>query len=110
MKDKIDNVKIQANNVLNELFRTREDSIYNFTDNERKLLSKKSKDYSNIYIAIDNIPDGFVETINGIKTSIENYIETFNEIQGIENEKFYKEGFSYAIQLILECINNKHEL
>ena len=110
MKNKIDNVELKANNLLNELFGTREDSIYNFTDNERKLLSKKSKDYSNIYIAIDNIPDGFVETINGIKTSIENYIETLNEIQGIENEKFYKEGFSDAIQLILECINNKHEL
>ena len=110
MKNKIDNVELKANNLLNELFRTREDSIYNFTDNERKLLSKKSKDYSNIYIAIDNIPDGFIETINGIKTSIENYIETLNEMQGFENEKFYKEGFSDAIQLILECINNKHEL
>ena len=110
MKNKIDNVELKANNLLNELFRTREDSIYNFTDNERKLLSKKSKDYSKIYIAIDNIPDGFIETINGIKTSIENYIETLNEIQGIENEKFYEEGFSDAIQLILECINNKHEL
>ena len=110
MKNKIDNVELKANNLLNELFRTREDSIYNFTYNERKLLSKKSKDYSNIYIAIDNIPDGFIETINGIKTSIENYIETLNEIQGIENEKFYEEGFSDAIQLILECINNKHEL
>ena len=110
MKNKIDNVELKANNLLNELFRTREDSIYNFTDNERKLLSKKSKDYSNICIAIDNIPDGFIETINGIKTSIENYIETLNEIQGIENEKFYEEGFSDAIQLILECINNKHEL
>ena len=98
MKNKIDNVELKANNLLNELF------------NERKLLSKKSKDYSNIYIAIDNIPDGFIETINGIKTSIENYIETLNEIQGIENEKFYEEGFSDAIQLILECINNKHEL
>ena len=31
-------------------------------------------------------------------------------MQGFENEKFYKEGFSDAIQLILECINNKHEL
>ena len=110
MKNKIDNVELKANNLLNELFRTREDSIYNFTYNERKILSKKSKDYSNIYIAIDNIPDGFIETINGIKTSIENYIETLNEIQGIENEKFYEEGFSDAIQLILECINNKHEL
>ena len=110
MKNKIDNVELKANNLLNELFRTREDSIYNFTDNERKLLSKKSKDYSNIYIAIDNIPDGFIETINGIKTSIENYIETLNEIQGIENEKFYQQGFSYEIKLILKCINNKHEL
>ena len=38
MKNKIDNVELKANNLLNELFRTREDSIYNFKDNERKLL------------------------------------------------------------------------
>ena len=35
MKDIINNVKLQANDLLNELFRTREDTIYNFTENER---------------------------------------------------------------------------
>ena len=34
MKDIINNVKLQANDLLNELFRTREDTIYNFTENE----------------------------------------------------------------------------
>ena len=32
MKDIINNVKLQANDLLNELFRTREDTIYNFTE------------------------------------------------------------------------------
>ncbi len=70
MKNKINNIGLKTENLLSEFFRAREEEIYNFTDIERKLLSKKSKDYSKIYIAIENIPDVFVETITEIKTSM----------------------------------------
>ena len=96
--------EFEENDLLDKIFRAREEEIYEFKEEERKLLSKKSQDYQKIYIAIENIPDSFVETINGIKTSIENYIETLNEIQGIENEKFYKTGFSDAVNLITKCL------
>lgn len=102
------------NNLLNKIFEQREIEIYEIKQNERKLLLQKSKEYSNIFISINNIPNAFKETRKGIKDNITKYLETFNEIQGIENEKFYKEGFSDAIKLILDCcvINtnkkNKH--
>lgn len=94
---------INSTELIKELFRTREEEIYcNITTQEKKLFLKKSENYSKIYDAIDNIPDAFVETITGIKNSLQNYLEIINEIQGFENEKFYKEGFSDAINLILE--------
>lgn len=75
------------------------------------VISKRAEDYSKLYTSLENIPDAFVETNRQIKTNIENYIETLNNIQGIENEKFYSAGFSDAINLIVECLlkdtNNK---
>ena len=61
------------------------------------------------YCATAQIRNGSV-VVSVELPSLAESIETLNEIQGIENEKFYEEGFSDAIQLILECINNKHEL
>ncbi|MBS5863802.1 MAG: hypothetical protein KIC54_03835 [Clostridium sp.] len=95
-------------NLLSKIFEQREDELYEIKNNERKLISQKSKDYSNIDIAIDNLPDTLTETRKGIKDSIEKYLERLNEIQGIENEKFYKEGFSDAIKLIFSCCGNEN--
>lgn len=92
--------------MLNKIFEQREEELYSFTAEEKEKISKKSKDYHNIYIAINNIPDAFIETIEGIKTSIETYLETLNDVQGFENEKFYQAGFSDAINLILNCVSN----
>lgn len=89
--------------LLNKIFEQRENEIYEIKNNERKLFSQKTKDYLGIDIALENLPDDFIETRKGIKDSIEKYLETLNEIQGIENEKFYKEGFSDAIKLIFSC-------
>ena len=89
--------------LLNKIFEQRENEIYEIKNNERKLYSQKTKDYSGIDIAIENLPDAFTETRKVIKDSIEKYLETLNEIQGIENEKFYKEGFSDAVKLIFNC-------
>lgn len=102
---KNDNKKFYSDNdILNKIFEQRENEIYNISQNERELLAHKTKEYSNIFISIDNIPNGFAETRKCITNSIEKFLETTNEIQGIENEKFYKEGFSDAIKLIFNCI------
>lgn len=114
MKRENINSNIETKDILDKIFEQREEEIYNFTAEEREKLSKKSKQYNDIYIAIENIPDAFTETINGIKVSIENYLETLNSLQGIENKKFYREGFTDAINLFVKslCENteNKKEL
>ena len=110
-------INFEENNkkeLLDKIFKQREEEIYEIKNNERKLIFQKIKDYSNIDIAIDNLPDSFTKTSKGIKDSIEKYLETLNVIQGIENENFYKDGFSDAINLIFSCCgngtNNKKDL
>lgn len=103
MKSK--NNKFNNNDLLAKIFEQRENEIYKIKI-AKKLLLQRKKEYLDISIALDNIPNAFTETRKGIKDSIEKYLETINEIQGIENEKFYKEGFSDAIKLIFSCSNN----
>ena len=79
---KNDNKKFYSDNdILNKIFEQRENEIYEIKQNERKLLSQKFKEYSNIFVAIDNVPDAFIETRKCITDSIQKYIETTNEIQ-----------------------------
>lgn len=104
------NLQINTKDIIGRLLEKREEEIYNVKENEDEddLLKKQSKTYSDIYVAINNVPNAFVETKKGIEASIEKYLETLNEVQGIENEKFYRDGFSDAIQLIIECIGNNY--
>lgn len=108
--------KLNFNNIslLNELFEKREDNIYRITEQEKDLNKKQAQNYSKMYNAIDNIPEAFTETIKGIKESIETYLDSLSATQAMENEKFYKTGFSDAIQIFAECLcqnsDNKKEL
>lgn len=101
---KSNNIEIKS--MIDKIFEQREEELYTLTVEEREMLLKKSKNYSKIYTAIENIPQAFIETKEGIKASIENYLEILNDLQGIENKKFYQEGFSDAINLLLNCISN----
>lgn len=69
--------------------------------NINNLLETKNKAYENIDIAINNVPNGFVETRKMIKESIENYLNVLNLIGSYENEKFYKCGFCDGINMEL---------
>lgn len=108
------NFELEIKSILDLFFSQREDKIYQSTENEKELLQKKSEDYSKIYIALDNIPEVFEETRKGIETNIETYIDTLSSVQAMENEKFYKTGFSDAIKLITDCLcksaDNEKEL
>ena len=63
------------------------------------MLKKRKETYEIIDIAIDNIPDLFIESKKYIRESIEKYLEIANEIVGYENEKFYKAGFCDGMSL-----------
>lgn len=106
---KITNIKkLMSGSMLNEIFEKREDSINSITQEEKAeiqdLLLEKKNDYANILIAINNIPNAFVETRQKIKESVDTHLEVTNFIHGYDNEKFYKIGFSDAIQLMNECL------
>lgn len=91
--------------LLNDFFESREELIYhNITQNKQELHKKEYEDYSKIYTAINNIPNNFKLTIEMIKESIENYINTLTNVQAKENEIFYKTGFSDAFKLFTECL------
>lgn len=103
MKKNFNDFYDENKDILDKLFKQRENEIYSIRYNERKLLSQSNKEYNDIFIAINNIPNGFTETRNKIQNSITKYLEKLNRFQGMENEKFYKEGFSDAINLIFGC-------
>lgn len=104
MKKTNDNSPIA--DILNEIFEKREDLIYTLTPNEKNQALKKSETYTTIQIAIDNIPDDFVQIRKGIENSVDTHLEYLNELQGNENEKFYKQGFADAINLFINCMQN----
>lgn len=104
------NLQISTKDIIGMILEQREEELYNTKIVEKDLTQKQSENYSNIYTAIDNVPDAFVETKKGIEISIEKYLEILNEIQGIENEKFYREGFSDAINLIINCISKNSDI
>ncbi len=110
MKHKTNQFIYEEKEMLKNIFEKRENDIYNITESERELNKKKTKDYEKIDIAIDNIPNGFKEVRQGMKASVENYIDTLSLIQSNENEKFYKAGFSDAVKLIVDCLCQKKEL
>ena len=63
-----------------KLFHKREDNISNRTLEEREqikqLLNKNNKDYENILIAIDNVPEFFGETRKLLKKNVDIKLET----------------------------------
>lgn len=110
MKNNFNDFNDENKDILDKLFKQRENEIYNITKKERKIVTQYNKEYNNIFVSINNIPNGFTETRNNIQSSITKYLEKINEFQGMENEKFYKEGFSDAINLILDCTKKNTDM
>ena len=103
MKTNLNDFYNENKDTLDKLFKQRENEIYNIRKKERKIVKQYNKEYNDIFVSINNIPNGFTETRNNIQSSLTKYLEKLNEFQGMENEKFYKEGFSDAINLIFNC-------
>ena len=72
--------ELLSDDIVSELFHKREDSISNRTLEEREqikqLLNKNNKDYENILIAIDNVPEFFGETRKLLKKNVDIKLET----------------------------------
>lgn len=98
--------KLESNTILSNIFDNKEEQLYAKIEKYKKIEMNKSKKIS--YDIINQKLEDNLPNCEDIKKYIEEYFNQENLISSYENEKFYKEGFSDAIQLILECIGNNY--
>ena len=95
--------------ILETIFREREEELYTERGKKEDLEIKKIKedypvDYDRLLIAIKNLPPNFHNTREGIIEALENYLTRETLIMAHDNEKFYKAGFCDGVRTILESI------
>lgn len=92
--------------VLDNLFESRETNLYVLTKEDKKKienLTKNNDTYEELFNIIEELPSD-TNKLEKVRDSLDSYIDRINIASSYENEKFYKFGFSDAINLILECI------
>ena len=92
--------------VLNQLFVSKEESICALNEYDNKRIKELTKDNDTYQMLLDKLEDLSDDDISKskVKDSLESYIDKVNVIGSYENEKFYKIGFTYAMNLVFECI------
>lgn len=92
--------------VLNQLFVSKEEKIYALNEYDNKRIKELTKDNDTYQMLLDKIEDLSDDEIlkSKVKDSLESYIDKVNVIDSYENEKFYKIGFTDAMNLVFECI------
>lgn len=92
--------------VLDNLFESRETNLYVLTEEDKKKienLTKNNDTYEKLFNVIEELSSD-TNKLEKVRDSLDSYIDRINIANSYENEKFYKIGFSDAINLILECI------
>ena len=95
--------------VLNDLFVSREENICALTEFDKKSIKELTKDNNTYQMLLDKLEDLSSDDISKakVKDSLESYIDKVNVIGSYENEKFYKIGFTDAMNLVFECIKRE---
>ena len=95
--------------VLNQLFVSKEENICTLNEYDKKKIKELTKDNDTYQILLDKIEDLSDDDISKskVKGSLESYIDKVNVVDSYENEKFYKMGFTDAMNLVFECIKRK---
>lgn len=92
--------------VLDNLFESRETNLYALTEEDKKKienLTKNNDTYEKLFNIIEELSSD-TNKLEKIRESLDSYIDRINIAGSYENEKFYKIGFSDAINLLLECV------
>lgn len=92
--------------VLNNLFESREANLYVLTEKDKKQIENLTKDndtYEKLFNIIEELSSD-TNKLEKVRDSLDSYIDRINIAGSYENEKFYKIGFSDAINLLLECV------
>lgn len=92
--------------VLNQLFVSKEENICALTEYDKKRIKELTKDNDTYQMLLDKLEELSNDDISKskVKDSLESYIDKVNVIGSYENEKFYKIGFTDAMNLVFECI------
>lgn len=92
--------------VLNQLFVSKEENICALNEYDKKRIKELTKDNDTYQMLLDKLEDLSDDDISKskIKDSLESYIDKVNVIESYENEKFYKIGFTDAMNLVFESI------
>ena len=94
-----------AKGILDDLFESREENLCALTEMDKQKIERLTRDndsYDMLFEAIEDLSNNS-EKLEEIRNSLDSYIDKINIIGAYENQKFYKIGFSDAINLILEC-------
>ena len=92
--------------VLDNLFESRETNLYVLTEEDKKKienLTKNNYTYEKLFNIIEELSSD-TNKLEKVRESLDSYIDRINIAGSYENEKFYKIGFSDAINLLLECM------
>jgi len=93
-----------SENMIDEIFISREDKLANMQKNEFKRLEKLNQKKESVINSLENIPETFKKTKSHILATFIEYTESANEINACTNEEYYKKGFKDGIRLIIESI------
>ncbi len=84
--------KVKKETVLNTLFECREENLYSLTEKDKERIATLTKDndsYEKLFCIIEDLPHT-QEELEGVRNSLDSYIDKINIIGFYENEKFYK--------------------
>ncbi|MDE5830432.1 MAG: hypothetical protein K2H53_01775 [Clostridia bacterium] len=95
--------------ILDSIFREREENLNTRTEEDKKEIMNISKKYPTNYEEILSIINNFPEDIEKEKVlnKFDDYCMKENLITAYENEKFYKIGFCDGIRTVLENLKKK---
>lgn len=99
------------NSMLDVIYKEREDSLYQFSKNDKEKIKEISEKnpitYDGLLVAIKNLPPHFNNTREFILDRLEKFIERQNSLSAYDNERFYKNGFCDGVQMMVEILKEK---
>ena len=99
------------NDVLQDLFIQRNETISNASNEDKKnlkhLYNKQSQTKKELTTSLDNLPSCFSASKMQVEKCVENHIESSSDVNAYFDEKLYKSGVVDGISLILAGIKNK---
>lgn len=97
--------KYISDDILDNIFKEREEKIYHIGDKSKEIEEIKiehTMSYTKFEEVIKNLPPHFKNCRENILDALDKYSDRQNLIQAYDNEKFYKIGFCDGIKMILD--------